>query len=355
MKKRIAALSLSLSLFLTGCSSLLEREHFEISPYEPLAVDQNDRSALRVKTYQELVSAILYLVSEGAEQGVLNLHNYNRDVADDLARACREVTQEDPLGAYAVDYIRHDISRIVSYYEANIYISYRRTPEQIDSIIPVIGSSAIRRELSRALTTFSRETVLRVSYFSEDEDYILNLLHQAYYDNPATALGLPTVSISIYPSSGYQKIIEVTLDYAVSPAVLLLHNRELIPIVPQPDSTHKTLFRTLQDTLTIDLSYGGNTTYAALVNGSADSEGAALAYKLLCDRAGLPCTVVCGRLGDRNHFWNIVLLDGVYRHLDLSAGLFGLTDAELTEAGDYQWDLSDYPTCAPTDTKPKNR
>ena len=348
MKKRIMALALALTLALTGCSSLLEREYFDISRYEPVSVGENNLSALRVETYQGLVNAILYLVSEGAEQGVLNLHNYNRDVADDLARACREVIQEDPLGAYAVDYIRHDFSRIVSYYEVNIYISYRRTPEQINSIVRVTGSSAIRQALSQTLSTFSPETVLRVSYFSEDEDYILNLAHQAYYDAPVTALGMPEITISVYPATGYQKIVEVTLDYPDSPAVLRRCSQELSAHPLEFGTTPEELYTALSETLSIDIPFGGNTPYAALIEGSANSEGAALAYKLLCDRAGVPCTVVCGQLDGRTHFWNIALLGNTYRHLDLSFGLFALTDAELTEAGAYQWNLAEYPSCTPT-------
>ena len=348
MKKRIAALALALTLALTGCSSLLEREYFDISRYEPVSVGENNLSALRVETYQGLVNAILYLVSEGAEQGVLNLHNYNRDVADDLARACREVIQEDPLGAYAVDYIRHDFSRIVSYYEVNIYISYRRTPEQINSIVRVTGSSAIRQALSQTLSTFSPETVLRVSYFSEDEDYILNLAHQAYYDAPATAMGMPKIAVSVHPATGYQKIVEITLDYPDSPAVLRRHSQELSALTPELSSTPEELYTALQESLTIDLQSGGSTAHAALIEGSANSEGAALAYKLLCDRAGFPCTVVCGQLDGRAHFWNIISQDGIYRHLDLTSGLFALTDAELTEAGAYQWNLAEYPSCTPT-------
>lgn len=348
MKKHITALALALSLILTGCTPLLEREYFDISRYEPVSAGENSQSALRVETYQGLVNAILYLVSEGAEQGVLNLHNYNRDVADDLARACREVIQEDPLGAYAVDYIHHDFSRIVSYYEVNIYISYRRTSEQINSIVPVTGSSAIRQALSQTLASFSPETVLRVSYFSGDEDYILNLAHQAYYDAPATAMGMPKIAVSVYPATGYQKIVEVTLDYPNASAVLRRRSQELNALSPELGATPKELYATLQETLTIDTQSSGSTAYEALTTGAVNSEGAALTYKLLCDRAGFPCTVVCGQLDGRAHFWNIVSLDGVYRHLDLSSDLFALTDAELAEAGTYQWNLAEYPSCSTT-------
>lgn len=72
----------------------------------------------------------------------------------DLTAACLEVSHEDPLGAYAVDYIKHEFSRILTYYQATITIGYRRTLEQIRSVVPVTGSSAIRSEVQGALAQF---------------------------------------------------------------------------------------------------------------------------------------------------------------------------------------------------------
>ena len=48
-----------------------------------------------------------------------------------LNRACLEVAKDDPLGAYAVDFIKNDYTTILTTYEATITVSYRRTLEQI--------------------------------------------------------------------------------------------------------------------------------------------------------------------------------------------------------------------------------
>ena len=351
MKKKIAALALALACVLTGCTSMLERDSLSVVPYEPVSSAGGSLTSLRVESYQGLVNAILYLVGEGDEHGVLSLYNYTaQDVEDDLTRACLEVVQEDPLGAYAVDYIKHDYSLIVSYYEANIYITYRRTSEQVASIVSVTGSSAIRRELRNTLTSFSSEAVLRVSYFAEDEEYILDLVHQAYYDAPAAALGMPEVSVSLYPASGQQRIVEITLTYPESPDILLSRSQELkdlaVAMVPQSASA-ETLYSLVLDSMTVEEDTGHSTAYDALINGVADSEGTALAYQLLCDQAKVECMVVRGQLDGVPHFWNIVAdaEEGAYRHVDLSAGLFSLTDEQLREAGDYEWDNAEYPVC----------
>lgn len=349
MKAKLISLVLVLCLSLTGCASMLERDYIVVSPYQPVSNLPGSSSALRVENYQELVNAILYLVSRGEDQGVLNLYNYTQDVETDLTRACLEVIQEDPLGAYSVEYISHDYSLIVSYYEVNLQITYRRSREQVGAITTVTGSGAIRRMLGQALTEFSPETVLRISYFTENESYIQDLVEQAYYDSPATALGMPETEINIYPKSGTQRIVEIILTYPESSETLRRQSQQLSDLAAlfaAEDSTAQSLYQIAADGLTISPDSGKSSTYDALVKKESDSEGAALAYQLLCDQAGIECHLVRGFQNGSAHFWNIVLTEeGEYRHMDLSAGLSGLTDEELISHGTYTWDAEEYPAC----------
>lgn len=355
MKKTILALLLVCTMLLSGCASMLERDYLSVEPYDPESAGDNP-SALRVESYRDLMDAILYLVSIGEEHGVLSLYNYtSQDVDADLARACREVVQEEPLGAYAVDYIRHDCSFIVSYYEANIYISYRRSPEQIDAVVSVTGANAIRQELSKTMASFSTEAALQISYFVEDEAYIQELVKQAYYDSPSTALGMPEVSVSLYPDAGYQRIVEINLTYPENLSTLRRRSQDMkelaqsqMPQVPTAENLYAVL-----DGVAIHERTGRSTAYDALTAGVVNSEGAALAYKLLCDQAGIECHIVQGELNGRSHFWNIVLTNRqTFQHVDLTAKLFSLSDSQLSTKGSYKWNSMDYPSC-PTITLPE--
>lgn len=60
--------------------------------------------------------------------------------------------------------------------------------------------------------------------------------------------------------------------------------------------------------------------YGALVSRHAVCEGIACGFKLLCDRAGLPCIVVLGKAGSR-HAWNIVRVLGRFYHVDCTWNL----------------------------------
>ncbi len=349
MRRQMAALTLAALLLLPGCSAMLNREYQVVSPHPEFPATEENSSAIRVETYQELVNAVLYFVEQGVEHGVVRLVNYTRDVESDLSRACLEVAKEDPLGAYAVDFIKNDYTRVVTTYEATIDITYRRTPEQLRALVNVTGSSAIRQELAGALSVFAPEIALRVGYFAEDEASILALVRQAYCDTPAAALGMPDCTVSLYPETGRQRIVEILLSYPGEREVLqkrqaaALAAADRLAAPYQGISDPETRLRSLAGDLSIQTVYdperGGNTIWDALVAGRADGEGLALALLLLGERTGLSCTLAEGRLNGAPHVWNVLELeDGTRRHIDLSGEIPTLlgTDEEWAALG-YGW------------------
>ena len=343
-RRAFPALLLAAALLLTGCSAMLERSYVSVEQHNENPVSDGG-SALRVESYQDLVSAVLYYVSRGQETGTIRFYNYDRDPDSDLDSACLEVAQEDPLGAYAVDYIQYELEHIVSYYEATISITYRRTAAQIASVVSVTGVTAIRTELGKALEQFSPEIVLKVGSFDEEAVDLQQLAREAYYATPLAAFGMPRMSFAIYPekTSGRQRVVEVTLTYPEEVGVLrdkqdALENRMAAMEVLLRGLTGQEAARTAFAMVRENAAYlpfgGSSTAYGALVEGGADSEGFALAMKLLCDIAGVECTVVEGtRNGDR-HFWNAVDWGSGTVAVDASdeAG-FGLTEEQLNQRG----------------------
>ena len=90
--------------------------------------------------------------------------------------------------------------------------------------------------------------------------------------------------------------------------------------------------------------------YGAVLRGTAVSEGYAMAFKAMCEKIGIKCLTVVGRLDNIDHCWNIVRIDNKYYHVDVSVcdekGLeegFLKTDADLL--GSYWWDTEEYPRC----------
>lgn len=316
MKKRILALAVAGCLLLSGCRAMLERSYSVATPHADRPTTAEDPSVLRVENYRELVSAVLYLVSQQTEEGVIQLHNYDGDEEADLAEACLEVATQDPLGAYAVDYIKHELSRVVSYYQATLAIRYRRSAEQVKSIVSVTGASAIRDRLQEALGEFPGEVVLRLPYFFGDEAYIGRLLREAYYAAPGSALGFPKAEVKLYPESGQDRIVEIVLEYPEDVESLkekrekLSHRAEELlpgPAGQEAESAARLALTALwgeqgSEGAAYDPD-GGSTAYAAIVEGRADSQGMALGYALLCRRAGVDCAPVEGVWEGQDWWW----------------------------------------------------
>lgn len=308
MKKRSLVPALVFCLFLSGCGEVLAGSYQTSSPHMDRPTTAEDSSAIRVESYRELVSAVLYLVSQGEEKGEIRFYDYPGDVEAALTEACLEVATQDPLGAYCVDYIRHETTRVVSYDQATVSIHYRRTMEQVRSMVKVTGTSAIRTELQEALAAFQKEVVLRVTYFDQDEDSIRTLIRQAYYDHPASAMGMPQIEINLYPDSGSQRVVEILLTYPdpteelqrKSEALAQALDELVLPGLGSPPESQASAAIGVMDALqgagAVYDPESGSTPYAALVEGMADSEGMALAYILGARKLGLSCEIVEGTL-----------------------------------------------------------
>lgn len=357
MKRRAVCIWLALCLGLSGCSSMLDRQYVSVAPHSATPAADGDPSVLRVERYQELVNALVYLISAGKESGTVRLYMDSNAVEQSLEDACLEVVQKDPLGAYAVDFITYSLTPSVSCYQADLQIAYRRTAEQIDSIVSATGVTAIRGALKTALSQFSQEVVLRISYFAEDEDYIRRLMTQAFYSEPARAMDLPDAAVYIYPDSGRQRIVEVQLSYHLSQAEMEKRCAALEDKVKEmaalllPQTGDRQLLDAAEQILAQGgvLPENGHTAYQALLAGGADSSGLALAMALLCQELDLPCQVVWGERDGEPHFWNVVQTETGYQHLDLTIGSMGeesfRSDQEQESMG-YSWDSNQVPPCA---------
>ncbi|MBR5533890.1 MAG: hypothetical protein IKU62_03510 [Ruminiclostridium sp.] len=217
MKKRILALTLLCTFLLSGCS-MLERSYVASTPHVPFSDEDNDPSILRAETYQGLVSALLHLVGQGKETGVIRLYQFvsiTGSAASDVDRACLEVTQEDPLGAWAVDYIKYDVSQTSSYYEVNVKVAYTRTPEEIAQVISVTGSSAVARELRELLPALPSQAVFRISYFSQEDsaETLSQAVREAYADLEEPLPSLTDVTVTLHPDSGEQRVAEIHMTW----------------------------------------------------------------------------------------------------------------------------------------------
>ena len=340
---------------LTGCGSFFNRRFSSVTTHQEQSASEEDSSILRAETYADLVSCVQHFVSLGQNTGTVHVYKYSGDIAADLEAACDEVCTEDPLGAYALYSISYDFTRIISYYECTFTFSYRRSAQDIASIVSAYGNGTIRALIQDKLSAFASSLAIRTSSFYADQTNLYTLVQEAYYTSPGTALGYPDVSVSIYPDSGDTRIVEFNFSYAGSQAVLAQRAEEVAAaaaaLVGQDTAADATVAWLLYSRLLGQTDYlpdGASDVYSALCQGAADSEGIALAYSLLCQQADISCLIVRGTLNGRPHCWNLITLDGVSWLVDLTRndpeGEFLHSDGGMASAG-YNWSQEDYPAC----------
>ena len=208
---RLAAAGLALGL-LTGCASLLERSYTTSEPHSSKFWESEAAATLRAENRQDMVNDLLILIGQHTETASLRLYNFpdEQTALEELEKAAQEVQQETPLGAYAVEYITYISQPQRSCFEADLQIGYRRTAEQMQTIVSASSVSALGDLLEAALDEGRTELAVRVGYWGEDgqarvEETVAQLRE---------ARGLaetPPWTISYYPAQGPVGLIEFVM------------------------------------------------------------------------------------------------------------------------------------------------
>ena len=368
-RRRLGLLLAPLLLCLAGCSPLFDTEYADSGPYEvPSAVEAEDAAYEDISNYAALRQAVISLVADHVESAQLQFMNYDGDLSQDISTACWEVKSSTALGAFAVDYISYNLSRIVSYYQAELNITYKRSESQVAALEQAPTVSMLGDRLARAMAEGEPYLVLEIADASATAETLRGYVSNVYYANAALCPVLPEAEISLHPETGVDRIAEISLNYALEREELTQRREALASALedmlaalaprktgaetierPAGPADQAEQLRSLCRYLILRCRVsddGGSTAWDALTAGTADSQGMALGLEAGCQALGLECRIVTGRMASQPHYWNIVTLDGESYHVDISGGdldVFLAGDARLW--GAYWWDTSQHPVC----------
>lgn len=367
MKRNLCLLLvLAMMLTVTGCAALFDTEYSvtELYAAETVVSEETENAAVgSISNYASLKRAIEYLVSQHTESAELQFQNYEGSISQDISAACWEVKSSTAVGAFAVDYMSYDLSRIVSFYQAELFITYKRSADQMAVMETVPNYTAFTDKLGQAIREHRTYLVLETGIASITADTVRREVQEAYYADPLACPVMPTVEVAIFPESGVSRIFEITLSYGADGQTLTAMGEELALAVESmtretapEDWTEETFLpRDRADALcgyveeNCILDHGGGATaWDALVGGRANSEGLAMAYVAGCQALGLDCAIVQGRLDGEDHAWNLVTIGDMTYHVDVSSGDVFLADDEILLSEGYWWDTSLYPACTMT-------
>lgn len=205
----------------------------------------------------------------------------------------------------------------------------------------IYGSSQqeqeIYRVVSQAVSAGEKTVDIQLSKPIQNQERFIELCSKAVYqvrrDYPESFLSNHTDFIYYYGENGYYRVT-YTFRYLNLTAE---QKQEMIDEVErivaegkqQTDSTVE-LLRYFQETLCKRVEYDMQAAksdsehypksyhaYGALMEGKAVCQGYAFAFKMLCDKAQIPCWVVTGQYNEP-HAWNYVYLDGEYYQVDVT-------------------------------------
>ena len=355
--KRLALVVLALLLpALSACSALLPTRYTQISAHSAAQTSHPDSDIPLVSDYQELKRAILQFAEDGISHGVIRTANYTGDVETDLSRAAYSVAREDPVGAYTIDFLTHDCSLIVSYYEITIDITFRDMAEDPRTLEYVTNQKEVETLLRGAMDEY-RDHVTWYAVSSHIYNYEA-LARQICEAEPLHYMAVPEIRAANYPEEGRSRIVELTLTWPADAASLQKMEKAVeeslqaasVYVRYRDTEWEKAglLYTYLMERFTYTEQQTATPLYSALCEGLITSQSAANAWKLLCDQIGIDCQIVEGSRDGEEYAWNIVTLDGLRYHVDLLRDL--LADGSLhlrydEEMTGYSWDAAQYPAC----------
>ena len=369
MFKKAAAMLLCGAIFLlAGCSLVTDGEYASSSVHIPTGSGGNveaERSA-EVSNYAQLYETINMLVEDCIEYATIQFVSYPGNMERDLSSVCLSVARDTPLGAYAVYYIDYSLNRIVSYYEADVTVVYKRTQEEMESVEVFQEMDTLQESMRLAMSSREERIAFLVEEGELGQESIVQVMENAYYSSPETVLYFPKYTIDFYPEEGADSIVEVTFTfpYTATTAATRLEEMSLAAeeIINRLEAGNvseqiEQMCSILRDRVTYDEErvnsdysrwYNSYTAYGALVLERAAGEGYAMAVKAMCDKMGIECYVVLGSRDNVNHAWNMIRLEnGEFYHVDSSSyngvELFW-NDQEISDS--YVWDTELYPMCA---------
>lgn len=213
MKKRLLPVLLAMVLLLSGCGSFLHREYSVVEPHSSSYYEDTSRGVLRAENEQDVVNDLLLLVGQQEKEGEIWLYRTAEDLDTDAVAeaACREVQQETPLGAYAVEYLTYTIDTTPRNYDAiRVTIGYRRTAEQMNAMVHTTGISALYDLLRAASGGGAAELTVELSYFEEaQKEEVCRIVAQVQQEQQAN-LQQPW-EVCFYPADGNAGIVEILL------------------------------------------------------------------------------------------------------------------------------------------------
>ncbi|MBE6915505.1 MAG: hypothetical protein E7471_02605 [Ruminococcaceae bacterium] len=335
------------------CSGLLieNRTFTWQQPHTPVRSDFGDSAYLVARNYKQLLDCTEAILSAGEDVGSIRYYHDTEDISAELAVACDEITHHTPIGAFAVESLKMEPTRVLSYHNIRVSVKYKRTEDEITSLYPLNSSSELQDILRPALTTLKPSLLLTMEYFSPELLNLAENLSSLLVSDPDCCYGLSGYSVHTYPDEGLDRIVEIRFNYDCSPEEALSRRnattQEIQTITNQMESDRApVILRSFYDRIVSSTEWDeasvAKTPYHVLFENRGTSYAIAATFYKLCRAKNLPCYIVQGTYRGTPHTWNLIYLDNKWHHIDLAHGSrspasYDLFMVSSENMKDYEW------------------
>lgn len=355
MKTRIAVVLLVLCLILSGCGSWMDGSYSSVKLHTQRQ-EQPGTEAISVADYNQLRQAMAELVESGAETLLINVAQMDQNaVTQNMERAIRHVLEMNPIGAYAVESVKYEQGTSGGQPALAVTVQYNQNLAELRGMKEAAGMTEAQEFIANALSQCESKLVMQVSQYRVMD--FVQFVRDYMEENPQTVMELPQITVSTYPETGNNRVVEIVFTYQTGRDDLKNMQTRVRPLFTSAElyvsgnngdyDKYALLYAFLMERHEYQHDTSITPAYSLLIHGVGDSRAFATVYAAMCRRVGLECQVVSGTGNGEPLFWNIICVDGVYHHLDLvdcgRNGAFRVWGDE--EMSGYVWDYSAYPEC----------
>lgn len=349
--KKYVVVLLCVCTLLSGCSLWMDGEYAYIAPNNPEGEYRQDGEIV-ASNFEQLHNAVIDLVEAGIQTDVIYIAGISDEqLVSYIEKVIQRVLTSNPIGAYAVEKINYELGANLGKNAVALEITYNHNRSEILQIKEAKNMNEVLGLIRLALINCDASTVLRVDGYEEKdftqfvEDYVL------YY--PQTCMEMPVVSVSVYPDSGEQRVIEIFFTYQTSRETLRAMQQSVSDVFKsaryyvdeEADNMEKSsqLYSFLMERYSYNEESALTPAYSLLRHGVGDSRAFASVYSAMCRQVSVECSTISGTKAGEPWHWNAIKLDGVYYYIDLleckaNDGFILKTEEEMEG---YVWD---YPT-----------
>ncbi len=328
MKKVLLLCSLLLCVcLLCGCSQWMNGSYSNTTPNHSSQGDKTE-DVIYVSSEETVRNALISLIEDGEQKSILYVTDLSEVMMEyHMDNAIAYIKNRNALGAYAVREISYEIGSHMGSAAISVDITYEHNRSEILRIKQAANMDEVLHLIQVALEDFQGDLVVRVERYNNRDlvQYVKDYMDR----NPQKCMEMPQMSISTYPETGSERVIEIRFNYQNSRDTLRDMQQSVSDVFtsaqyyidPDAPTSEKfaQLYAFLMPRYTYKLDTSITPSYSLLRHGVGDSKAFATVFSAMCRQVGLDCEVISGARHGESWYWNIVCVDDVYYYVDVLA------------------------------------